>query len=378
MQFTRIGMPTLVVLAVSSRMVNAQPVSDTSQRDFDRGVEFHRAGDLKRAQAAYEAALKAAPQRVDVLSNLGLVYGQSGRYELAIRMFQRALAVDPTQAAVRFNLGLTYLEAQRFDDARREFARILRDDPAELAARHMLGLALLKLERTNEGAAELATVFQRRPGDVELACTLASAYIKAHQLAEASTLVDNLLKESRRADAQFISGSYFLAAQKYPEALEHLKRAYELNANLPDLGTALADAYAYNGNPDLATQMFAEQLRRNPMDYTANLLLGWLYLQAMNQDEAAKYLERARKIRPDDPHLLFQLARLARSRGNQQQAAELLERVVAQRPGDGPAHVLLAQTYVKLKRSADAAREQAIVERLNAEEQARQPAPRDR
>jgi len=46
--------------------------------------------------------------------------------------------------------------------------------------------------------------------------------------------------------------------------------------------------------------------------------------------------------------------------------------VVAAKPNDTAAHVLLAQTYIRLKRKADAARERAIVNRLNAEEQNRQ------
>jgi tetratricopeptide (TPR) repeat protein len=175
-----------------------------------------------------------------------------------------------------------------------------------------------------------------------------------------------------------VSGSYYLAIQKYPNALEHLKRAHQLNPDLPDLKPTLAAAYAYNADQDLATKLFAEELKRNPMDYTANLLLGWLLLEADRTEDAAKCLNRAREMRPDDPDLLFQLARLARAEERYQDAAGVLEKVIAAKPNFRPAHVLLAQTYRKLKRVSDSAREQEIVNRLNQEEMTRPPAPRVR
>ena len=46
-----------------------------------------------------------------------------------------------------------------------------------------------------------------------------------------------------------------------------------------------------------------------------------------------------------------------------------LERIVSRQPDHTPAHVMLARLYYKLKRNADAEREQAIVARLNEQQQ---------
>lgn len=340
-----------------------------SKDDYARGLELQQRGDLQGARSAYEAALKSSPGRVDALSNLGLVYGQLGEYERAIRTFHKALAIAPGQPVVRFNLALTFLQAEQFENARSELAAIVASQPENPAARHMLGLSLLKLGRTADGIAELEIARRARPNDMDLACTLASAYIKMRQPGPAKELVENVLSHSDTAQAHFITGSYYMAVHDYRQSLEQLRRAHELNANLPDLGTALADAYALTGSQDLAVQMFEKELRANPLDYTANAFLGWLYLEAQQADQAATYLNRAHQIKPNDTDLLFQLARLARLKGDQQKAAELLERVIADKPDYAPAHVLLAQTYIRLKRLEDAARERAIVNRLNAQEQ---------
>jgi len=360
---------------VACMVLTAQYASPQAERDYAKGVELQQHGDLQGARVRYEAVLKIAPTRVDALSNLGLVYGQLGEYDLAIRTFQKALTVIPDQPIVHFNLALTFLQAEQYENARREFAGIVSSQPENPAAHHLLGLALLKVGRIREGIGELEVAQRSMHDDPELICTLASAYIRTSQLTRAGDLVENVLTRSDTAPAHFISGSYYLATREYRQSLDHLRRAHELNPNLPDLETTLADAYALTGSQDLAVEMFEKELRTNPLDYTANAFLGWLYLEAHQATQAGTYLNRARQIKPNDPDLLFQLARLARLDGNQQEAARLLERVVADKPEYTPAHVLLAQTYFKLKRPEDAARERAVVNRLTAEEQSRQPQP---
>lgn len=368
--------PTLVLVCglgvLAGAGVAAQPAAAAGDRDYARGVELQQHGDLKGARDAYLAALKIAPQRVDAMSNLGLVYGRLGDYDRAIRTFEKALTLAPKQPVVEFNLALTYLQARQFENARREFAAIVALQPDNTSAHHLLGLALLELRKLPEGIAELEIAEKAAPGDIDLACTLASAYIQTKQLVQAKVLVEGVLSGSDTAPAHFIAGSYYMAIHDYRQSLDHLKRAKDLNPNLPDLETTLADAYALTGSQDLATVMFEKALHANPLDYTANAFLGWLYLDAHEASHARTYLERARQIKPDDPDLLFQLARLARMEDKHEEAAQLLERVVAAKPNDTAAHVLLAQTYIRLKRKADAARERAIVNRLNAEEQNRQ------
>jgi tetratricopeptide (TPR) repeat protein len=78
-------------------------------------------------------------------------------------------------------------------------------------------------------------------------------------------------------------------------------------------------------------------------------------------------------MRPDDAAALFQYAQLHQSRGRVDEAVLLLERAVKLRDDYRQAYVLLARLYLKQKRTADANRLRAIIDRLNEEEQKRQP-----
>jgi Tfp pilus assembly protein PilF len=69
----------------------------------------------------------------------------------------------------------------------------------------------------------------------------------------------------------------------------------------------------------------------------------------------------------------YQLALLAVEDGSLDKAREMLEALVKESPQFLEAHVSLAQVYFRLKRTDDGKRERAIVLRLTAEAQARQP-----
>ena len=344
--------------------------SAESDKNFARGVQLQQAGNLAEASEAYEAALKLSPHRIDALSNLGLAYGGLRRYDRAIQAFQQALATDPKQPAVLFNLGLTYLQAGQNENARRTLALASELPGGSYLARHYLGVSLLKLNRIPAGIAELEKVVSCHPEDLDAGYTLGSAYIRNKHMEKAQRFIDNVIRRQDTAESHLIAGSYYMAAKNYRQAVLELKRAQQLNPALPELGSSLGGAYAMTGSQEMAAELFADYLQKNPKDFDSLSFLGWLYLEAQQVDEAEKLLNRAHQIRPDDLEVTFQLARIARAREHFQEAVELLERVIAAKPGHTRAHVLLAQTYFRLRRTADGNREREIVRRLNEEEQA--------
>jgi tetratricopeptide (TPR) repeat protein len=358
-----------MLLAPAAGRSWAQPT--TSDAEFTRGVGLQQGGDLAGACRAYETALKLSPRRIDALSNLGLAYGGLHQYDRAIHSFERALAIDPKQPAVLFNLGLTYVQAGQNEKARSTLTLLVREHDDNYLARHYLGVSLLKLNRIAEGIAELGAVVNAHPDDVDAAYTLASAYIGDKQLGKAEQLIDNVIGHHETAEAHLIAGSYYMAAKSYRQAVDEFRRAEQLNPALPELGVSLGGAYAMTGSQEMAAGLLESYLKERPDDFDSLALLGWLDLEAERVDDAEKLLNRSRQIRPDDLEVVFQLARIARAREQFQEAAELLERVIAGKPDHTRAHVLLAQTYFRLKRTADGNREREIVRRLNEEEQAK-------
>ena len=121
-----------------------------------------------------------------------------------------------------------------------------------------------------------------------------------------------------------------------------------------------------------AERAFREELALNINDYEANLQLGYMRKSAQRLDDASAYLQRALTIRPDDLTARKLLASLRLQQGKVEEATQMFEAIVKEAPELIDAHVQLATAYSRLKRKDDADREKVIIDRLNAEAQAKQ------
>jgi Flp pilus assembly protein TadD len=73
-----------LLLAATPARAQSTPDSKDVDRLLARGMELHQAGDLLGAVDAYKAALAIAPERADVLSNLGAAYAKLGQFDDAV------------------------------------------------------------------------------------------------------------------------------------------------------------------------------------------------------------------------------------------------------------------------------------------------------
>src|SRR6185369_10723576 len=89
-------------------------------------------------------------------------------------------------------------------------------------------------------------------------------------------------------------------------------------------------------------------------------------------------LSRAARLRPRDSYARYHLSALYAMQGKPAEARPLLEAVVKEYPDFVEARVLLASVYYRLNRKADGDRERNIVEKLNVDQQAKQPGVQDR
>jgi len=130
------------------------------------------------------------------------------------------------------------------------------------------------------------------------------------------------------------------------------------------------------GDTTKAKTAFASELAENQNDFDANLFMGVLLRQDKEFDEAFKYLSRAVHLRPRDQYARYHQAAVYVSVGEPQDAVPLLEGVAREFPDFSEARVLLASVYYRLNRKEDGDREKAAVQKLTAEQQAKQPGAR--
>lgn len=102
------------------------------------GIAYHQMMQLDSARKSYEAAVKAKPDYVEAINNLGTVWYAKKNNRRAISYYNRALRIAPQEsrsASIYMNLGTAYFARKQYDNATKAFQTALHLDP-EVFERH--------------------------------------------------------------------------------------------------------------------------------------------------------------------------------------------------------------------------------------------------
>ena len=363
----------LVSLPMAAAQTKPRPSADEIEKNYVRAVQRHQAGDLEGAIREYQAFLALRPERVDARSNLGVVFSRLGRYADAIEQYKRALTLDGRNHAIRFNLAVAYYKTANLLSASKELTAIVAAQPENRNALYLLADCHLRMGEYKRVIELLAPLENANSGDLGLAYMLGLAYINDKQMEKGQLLIDRILRNGDSAEAHLMMGTTYLLINEHDKALAEFKRAVELNPQLPTVHSFYGQTLVRMGNTDEAMLAFRRELEKNPNDFDSNLQMGILLKQDQKPDEARVYFQRALTVRPGEPNARFYLASLDVAQGRMSDALGPLEVLVKDAPDFVEAHGMRATVYYRLKRRADGDRHQAIVNKLNAERQAKQP-----
>ncbi len=362
---------SIVALIWAAHTLCVAALAAAQEPSFSRAAELQKAGDPANAAAEYRKFLAAHPENVEARSNLGVVLMHLGKYEEAIAAYQTALATAPSNSIIRLNLGIAFYKALRLEDAKGAFRRVLSAEPDNMQARYLAADCELRLGRPEAAVTLLQPLEKSRAEDPAFAYLLGMAYLGTKQVDKGQLLIDRVLRNGESAEARVMMGVAKRGAGDLKGAVEDLKRAVELNPEVPGVRGLYAQALLESGNPDLARPEFEAELSRNPLDFDANLNMGVLFKGEQDYDRALQHLTRALDVRPGDLSTRFQIAGVVLARRDMPKAVAMLEGIVKEAPSFVEAHVALATAYYRLQRKADGDQERAIVERLNQEKEAR-------
>jgi len=133
---------------------------------------YARHGQMERAIASYEEAVRAEPENGELLNNLGNAYKQANQRGLAKHAFEQAIAAEPKLAYPHKSLGMLLVGDGQLEPAFTAFAtaRELAPDDAEAPA--MMGA--IRAEQANNRSADSLFAISRAlaPHDPKLAALM--------------------------------------------------------------------------------------------------------------------------------------------------------------------------------------------------------------
>jgi tetratricopeptide (TPR) repeat protein len=358
------------VILVQASILAAQKASPPEAL-VKEAEALYQAGKFDQAIQDYRTFLAQYPDVFQVRSDLGAALAGAGRYEEAIAEYQRALKLQPLPQ-IRLNLALAYYKADKLSLAVEELKKV--EMPNDLQVDLLLADCYLRLGE-NKKVIDLLDPLETAHGeDLPIIYMLGTAMVREGHVDKGQVIIDKILKNGDSAEARLLMGTTKMMAHDDPGAVVDLQKAVELNPNLPSAHAYYGRALRSTANPEAAEKAFRGELSINPNDFDANLYLGVLLKEEQNFDAALPLLQHALEVRPGDPGVRYQIASLHLAARNYDAARKELEGLVKESPTFLEAHVALATVYFRLKRKGDGDREQAIVAKLTAEQQARDAA----
>lgn len=254
-------------------------------------------------------------ERVESLNamNEGVVLASQKQYIEAVEQLQRSAAIDPTNDQAYWNLAIVHMEMQRFDAARDDLQSAISISPQVAGYHEKLGTVLMELEQWDQAreAFEAALAIDEN---------LFKAYYKLGQIYE------------RQDDAQHALESYTAAIQHGPRFIEAYRSLGRLYADLGYLGEAA----------QVLTTGLQVVIEETEDEAGLHHLLGTVYQQQRNYDQAVAEFREALSIEPGMQEAMFSLGWTYALQDNRDEARRYLKRYVDAATGTAPAHYLKA------------------------------------
>lgn len=246
-----------------------------------QALDLYRRGDLAGARGAVEAALRVAPDRVELHGFAGLVMAQSGDPEAAIPHFRHVLAAAPGDTAARLDLAAALLASGRVDEA----AELSAEGGGDPRLARMLGYARQQQGRLTEAAAAYEVAITAEPGDWESINNLGNVRIGLGAFEDAVDAFRHAIKlrPDRLEMVMNLSNALALAEQPI-ERQEAMRAAAAVSPDRPDVQTELGIAESAAGDFAAAERAFRAAIGLYPREAGAYLELAML-LENLNRIE---------------------------------------------------------------------------------------------
>ncbi|XP_048357179.1 protein O-mannosyl-transferase TMTC1 isoform X1 [Sphaerodactylus townsendi] len=210
------------------------------------GRLYRSLGQNKDAETWYKRALKVA-RNVEILSPLGALYYNTGRYEDALKVYREAAALQPSNRETRLALAQVLAMMGQTKDAERMTNHIVTEEAECLECYRLLSAIYSKQENYNKALEAIDKALQLKPKDPKVISEL--FFTKGNQLREQNHL--DKAFESYKAAVDFnpeqaqawmnmggiehIKGNYITARGYYEKALQLVPSSKLLKENLAKL-----------------------------------------------------------------------------------------------------------------------------------------------
>ncbi len=299
-------------------------------------------GPAERAAgiASFEKYVQQNPKSRDARLALSQLYLSDDRLDDAQKQFETMRKLNSKDPTPLMALALIKIQQKKLDDATaylKQYVQLGSKTPGADVGQGYIYLAQIAIEQNNDALASqwLDKVDQTSQHYLPAQVTRAQLLQKQGKTDEARRVLDNLPISDPR-DAAAIArtdASILFTAKRYKEAETRLSQAVEDFPDDPDLRYDFAMAAEKNGHFATMEKQLRELIRTQPDNPQAYNALGYS-LADRNQrlPEAAKLIEKAVALAPNDAYIMDSLGWVKFRSGDNAGATKVLRRAYDLQP----------------------------------------------
>jgi len=300
---------------------------------------------------AQETAMKHWNEaRSNVLSGLAADQYANGNFDKSRSTIDQAISLCPDNAAAHVLSGKLYIEAGQLEAAEKELALARRADPASAEAEYLSGVVYQRWQQPQRALEFYQHACDKSPADLAYVLAKAEMLVAMDRRGEALTMLQAKVAYFEHSGAiRDEVGLLLVQEQRYPEAIEMLRRAAILASDDLTIREHLAMALFYGKQYSESAGILSEMLASGKFEKRPDLLaaLGECQLQTGHAGQALQSFQQASQIGPDSMGVWLGVARAELQLDSPRRAELALRRCLAIDDAAGQAHLLLG--YVQLR-----------------------------
>lgn len=308
--------------ATAARLYKELLRSDESNVEYLKqlGSIYVRAGQDEKAIPYYEQIITFNPDNTDSMVSLGAIFRRLKRYEDSVNILHKAQDISSSNPNINYNLGFTYKEMGDYDDAIDAFESVINHNPDDVLAHNHLG-----------------SIYSAKK-EYELAI---AAFRRGLQVDQNHPILNYNLAH------------VYEATKNYPEAVRSYENALKTRPGWLDAIRDFSELLIRCQDTKQAQELVGQSIKLHPDDVDLLCILGRIYLNQFDYDNATKTFKKAETLKQHDINILVGLSKSLEKGMKIDQAMEKILDAVDIAPENLEvckqyAHVLLsAQRYEK-------------------------------
>ena len=286
----------------------------TIKKMYDFALQSEQNENFKEAIFSYNEILKAEPNHLNSIVNLGKILSKLKKFDLSKNLFKEAIKINPNHSDIYFHLGKTYKILGELLKAKSSFEKAIKINPNVKNAHSELGELLF-----NSGENIKAK-----------AC-----YEKAIKIdPNKSYLYNNL-------------GMVNFSMKYLKESLSYFEKAIKMNPNNENYFNNIGMVYKMSGDLKKAKSSYEQSIKINPNYTNAHCNLGEVFEKIGENKKSIKSFQRAIELDPNFTAALNNLAVVLNRIGEYKKAIYNCEKTLKINPNFLPALQTLGTIYLK-------------------------------